>query len=348
MNRSGQKLISICLASYNNGMFLRQALDSILSQTYKNIEIIVGDNASTDDTPAILASYDDPRMTCIRQEATIGCLDHWNALVKASSADIIAVFHADDVYHHDIVEKQVAALHGHDSVGAVFCLDRLIDEEGEYVREGVNLPRRWDDYQVLKFHDVLSEIGFRSNSFLVAPTFMAKKHVFEKVGYFDENEAFGASIGGAGDVEMWLRIARKFDIVVVPQRLIDRRISRHQGSRQYECSRITPANNFLVLDQYLFDAGTDVSQRVLKQYAFNKQWDNVVIAVNMIHRHLECDAKAALKKISWGSLFGVVFYDYKNIVKVVLAVVLRFMVGIGLAQHGAHMIEFVKRKHNNF
>src|SRR5512134_2925323 len=94
-------LVSVCVPTYNDGPFLRQCLQSLAAQTYPNLEILVGDDASSDDTPAIVAgaSAASKRPICYeRNTVNLGQFDNVNALIARARGTYIAVYHSDDVY----------------------------------------------------------------------------------------------------------------------------------------------------------------------------------------------------------------------------------------------------------
>src|SRR5512138_2193028 len=95
-DRARRPLVSVIVPSYNGAKFLPESLDSILAQTYPNIEIIVLDDASTDDTPAVAARYAG-RITYVRQPANLGQFDNVNDGIARGAGDLVAVYHADDV-----------------------------------------------------------------------------------------------------------------------------------------------------------------------------------------------------------------------------------------------------------
>ena len=123
-------LVSILVPSYNGTAFLREALDSILAQTYPDVEIILLDDASTDDTPAIAAEYGS-RISYVRQPNNLGIYDNVNVGIARACGSLIATYHADDIYLPTIVEAQVAYFQAHPEVGAVFCSDIFVDAHGE-------------------------------------------------------------------------------------------------------------------------------------------------------------------------------------------------------------------------
>ena len=128
-------LVSIVVPAYNAERFLDEALASVCAQSHRDIEVIVCDDASTDRTPVIAQSTGDRRVRYLRNDRTLGGYGAMNRAVRDSRGEFVAIYHADDVYDPQIVERELAFLARHTDVGAVFCLDRFIDESGrEYGR----------------------------------------------------------------------------------------------------------------------------------------------------------------------------------------------------------------------
>jgi len=109
---AAQPLVSILVPAYNGAGFLREALDSLLAQTYENIEIILLDDASTDATPQVAAEYAD-RIQYIRQPRNLGIYDNVNAGIALARGEFVATYHADDIYLPTIVQAQVEYLLAH-------------------------------------------------------------------------------------------------------------------------------------------------------------------------------------------------------------------------------------------
>ena len=87
--------ITIAIPTYNRAAWLHGCVASALSQTYPNFEVLVSDNASTDETPDVLKSFDDPRLRVVRQASNIGLMPNWNACIAEARGDYI-VFVPDD------------------------------------------------------------------------------------------------------------------------------------------------------------------------------------------------------------------------------------------------------------
>ena len=105
-------LVSILIPVYNGAAYLQEALDSILAQTYRPLEILLLDDASTDGTAAIAAEYGD-RITLVRQPHNLYIYDNINFGIDRARGELIATYHADDIYSPTIVAEQIVCLEAH-------------------------------------------------------------------------------------------------------------------------------------------------------------------------------------------------------------------------------------------
>jgi len=122
MLNDNNKLVSICIPTYNSEKYIERTLKSIINQTYQNIEIIVSDNASTDDTYNIVSrlSKQENRLKLYRNDCNLGFCANINKAVQIASSNIIAIFHSDDIYHETIVEKELLILESNINIKGVF------------------------------------------------------------------------------------------------------------------------------------------------------------------------------------------------------------------------------------
>jgi glycosyltransferase involved in cell wall biosynthesis len=246
-DRARRPLVSVIVPSYNGAKFLPESLDSILAQTYPNIEIIVLDDASTDDTPAVAARYAG-RITYVRQPANLGQFDNVNDGIARATGEFVAVYHADDIYLPEIVEREVAYLQEHPDVAAVFASDIFVDAAGrEYGR--LRLPPEVRGEQPLDYVTVLNALLTYKNRFLVGPSAMVRGSVYASVGRYREERYRIAS-----DLEMWMRIARRRPIAVLEDHLMKYRHFHGNASQQFEFLRTGPDAYFFLMDDYL-DSG---------------------------------------------------------------------------------------------
>ena len=112
MNTLKHPIVSIGLPVYNGEDFLKYALDSLLSQTFRDFELIISDNASTDNTPKICQEYvlRDKRIRYIRQNNNMGALWNFNFVLKQSNKEYFIWVSSDDKLHHEFLEKNIDIL----------------------------------------------------------------------------------------------------------------------------------------------------------------------------------------------------------------------------------------------
>jgi glycosyltransferase involved in cell wall biosynthesis len=124
-------LVSIIISCYNHEKYVENTINSILNQTYENVEIIIADNASTDRTPEILKKYED-KFTYIKyHEVTLG--PRYHELVLLAKGKYVCPMTSDDLWLPDKLEKQVAYLEAHPSCSACFTWCDVVDEQGNVI-----------------------------------------------------------------------------------------------------------------------------------------------------------------------------------------------------------------------
>ena len=266
-------LVTVLVPVYNGASYLRESLDSILAQQYRPMEIIVLDDGSTDDTPSIAATYQG-RVRYVRQPRNLGQFQNVNSGITIASGEMVAVFHADDVYGPTILEREVEFLLAHPDVGAVFCLDKFIDAAGrEYGR--LVLPPEVRGTEVLSYRDLLEVMLLRKNIVLRTPGALVRRRVYDEVGLFDASYAIGA------DFEMWLRIARRQPIGLVHEHLFSYRHFHGNLSHHYRHLRTAPDVFFRIMDEHVASAGRQlVSQHALAGYEGHRAEETLMNAVS--------------------------------------------------------------------
>jgi len=126
------KLITVLLPTYNAGKYLREAIDSVLAQTYTNFELLIINDGSTDNTDEILKSYTDPRIRVVSQQNK-GLITTLNEGIIAAKGDIIARMDADDVCMPDRLQQQIDFLNDHDDYVMVGSESEIMDKDGKYL-----------------------------------------------------------------------------------------------------------------------------------------------------------------------------------------------------------------------
>ena len=119
--RMEEKMISVILPAYNAEKFLREAIDSILGQTYKNFELIVLNDGSTDRTEDIILAYDDPRIRYVKNEKNLKLIKTLNKGIDLAKGEYIARMDADDISLPRRFEIEVNYLQEHSDIDVVSC-----------------------------------------------------------------------------------------------------------------------------------------------------------------------------------------------------------------------------------
>jgi glycosyltransferase involved in cell wall biosynthesis len=123
-------LVSVVVASYNHADFLIRRMDSLVNQTYQNIEIIVIDDCSPDGSVEILKRYEDhPKVNLVIREENSGWVAVSNQGIELASGEFIIFANCDDACDLRMIERMVQAMHHHPSAGIVFCRSLLVNEQ---------------------------------------------------------------------------------------------------------------------------------------------------------------------------------------------------------------------------
>lgn len=140
MNAAQYPLISIVLCTYNGEKFLEQQINSVLQQTYSNLEIIISDDASTDSTRSILEKYStDKRVKLFFQKVNIGYIKNFEFALAQAQGEFISFCDQDDVWMPHKIEKLFASINGYT---LVYSDSKLIDENDLYLNKNLSDMRR--------------------------------------------------------------------------------------------------------------------------------------------------------------------------------------------------------------
>src|SRR5437868_4868847 len=113
--------VSVCVPTYNRAPLLKNFLSSILNQTFRDYEVIVADNCSTDDTRAVVAAFTDPRLSYHRHDRNIGPFANMNWLIERARGTYLCIVHDDDLYFPEFLARECALLEAHPGMGMVHC-----------------------------------------------------------------------------------------------------------------------------------------------------------------------------------------------------------------------------------
>jgi glycosyltransferase involved in cell wall biosynthesis len=199
--------VSVIVPTYDYARYLPRALDSVRAQSEPPFEIVVVDDGSTDETPAVLRRYAD-QVRVLRQPHR-GPAAARNAGVAAARGDLVAFLDADDEWHRDKLARQVTLFMERPSVGAVGCANQVIERDGAVLRTRYFPNPSHDPTERLRQVALRERWVGSSCSGAVLP-----RRVLEDVGGFDER------LDAAEDWDLWLRVAARHLIQNVHERLV--------------------------------------------------------------------------------------------------------------------------------
>lgn len=201
-------MLSVCLLTYNRAQVLARTLDSILTQSITDFELVINDNCSTDRTEEICRRYaqQDPRIRYFRNSANVGFPANMNLAVERSTGEYIAMVHDGDIYAPRLLECWKAALDKYPTAALVFNAATIQGSSGSPVRliDHCYMPL----IEGRKLHSLM--LGM-----LTSPIWgivMLRRSCLLRVGRFDETVYIS-------DVDMWFRLMLEFDVAYVPERL---------------------------------------------------------------------------------------------------------------------------------
>ena len=209
--------VSVVITTYNYGHLIGETLSSVFAQTFDDFEVIVVDDASTDNTREVMAHYACPRLRCITHSES---QRSWpsasrNEAIHAASGQYIAFIDADDLWLPHKLELQIKCFESNPAHGMVYC-----DVEDFEHPSGRSLGRISDGVY-LPAGDIL--VPLLISNCILSPSPVVRCAVFEEVGLWDER------IRKCEDWDLWLRIADRYPVGLVSQVLARRRV--HTGSQ---------------------------------------------------------------------------------------------------------------------
>lgn len=209
--------VSIIIPTYNRAHLVGRAIQSVLNQTYKDFELIIVDDGSTDNTEDITKEFQkkNERINYIRHEKNKGGSAARNTGIKVARGEYIAFLDSDDEWLPTKLEKQTSYFNKcPNSVGAIYCLSYSQDDSSGYTKK--SSPSNMKHGNIYKF--LLNGWCPSATSSIIL-----KAQVFEKSGVFDE------SLPSFQDYDLWIRVAQYYEFEFIEDHLVV--IHSHEGSR---------------------------------------------------------------------------------------------------------------------
>ena len=215
-----QELVTVIIPTYNRANYLVESLESVLAQTYRNLEVIVVNDGSTDETKAALEPYRN-RMSYF-EKTNGGKSSALNLGLKHISGEYVWIFDDDDIAHPELVKSHMAIFDSQPEVGFVYSGYAFFEgEDANNVIETVEAPAPME-------REMVGQL--LSGNFISGVSVVVRKGCYDRVGWYDER------LIRAQDYDMWIRLARAgFKAGAIRQPLV--RVRKHAGLRGSEKDR---------------------------------------------------------------------------------------------------------------
>ncbi|MBU1878599.1 MAG: glycosyltransferase [Chloroflexi bacterium] len=191
----------MCIPSYNAARTISETIQSVLDSTYADLEIIVNDDASTDETPVVVAACcdADARVRLYRNESNVGPARNWNRALKRATGEFVGLLNHDDLYGPFWLARAVHVLDKHPHIGWVMSAYRVIDGAGRSDHVTVRFPQTGEVSRSEAFRRIALLDG-------LGVGYIARRAVLEQVGYYDEDA------GPSADNDLFLRLAVRYPL----------------------------------------------------------------------------------------------------------------------------------------
>jgi len=256
--------VSVILTSRNHEKFLDEAIQSVLAQTYRNFELIIWDDASTDSSWSIIQQYNDSRIRAFNNDVQrYGAYNVNKAISEIAQGEYIAIHHSDDVWEPEKLEKQVYFLDQHPETGAVFSWINIIDDDGN-INNDVYLYEIFRQDNKTR-HEWLRHFFLAGNA-LCHPTVLIRKQCYTDCGLYS------LALWQLPDFDMWIRLCFRHEIHVLPEYLVKFRW-KHDGTNTSAVNRQTLNRTgfeyYMILNNYCRIASIE---EFLKIFPFSEKY----------------------------------------------------------------------------
>jgi glycosyltransferase involved in cell wall biosynthesis len=238
--------VTVLMPVLNVEPFVRQAIASILAQTWTDFELVIVDDGSTDGTPGVIASFADTRIRVMTNRSPEGLARALNRGLDAARAPLVARHDGDDVAHPRRIETQLAFLRANPEVALLGAQVRVLNARRPPV------PPAW--------RRALTHAGIRFQSMFDNP-FIHSSVVFRREVVREEFGGYDPAFASGEDFDLWSRIADRHPVRNLPQRLVDFRMHAASTALQYGSEHVARAGAVIERNMRSVLALTEIPER---------------------------------------------------------------------------------------
>ena len=222
-------LVTVICLCYNHAPFLVKSLNSVMQQVYKNIEIIIVDDHSTDNSRSVIEQWltENPEAVFITNKTNLGNTKSFNIALKLAKGEYIIDLATDDILLPDCIEKQLHQfrISKYQNLGLVYGNAELISEDGVFIENYFATNQERNVIQKRNTGNIYESVLVGGDS-ICSVSAMTKKSVLQELNGYDENLAYE-------DLDIWIRISRNHTIDFIDSELMQKRVTKTSLSNQF-------------------------------------------------------------------------------------------------------------------
>lgn len=222
--------MSVCIPTRNRMEMLREAIESVLVQTFDDFELIISDNASTDRTEDVVGAFHDGRIRYVKLERDVGAIGNFNHCLGMARGRYVCILNDDDWMLPENLLQKARALDRHAGVGFVYSHYHLVDDRRRRIMFHPNFRQPERHSAIERGHDFV-ERSLLSGFALIMSSVVLRRECVETVGRFHEHLLYTA------DYEYWMRIALRYDVMLLAVPLVQYRLHRASETTRYTTFR---------------------------------------------------------------------------------------------------------------
>jgi glycosyltransferase involved in cell wall biosynthesis len=248
--------VSVVMGTYNHAPFVSDAINSVLTQDFSDLEFLISDDGSKDRTAAIVATHTDPRVHFEPNARNRGAALILNELVGRTRGRYVAVINSDDAWLPGKLSEQVRILDENPDIGAVFGRVRFVGRDGQSIEKDTLSFGRVFDQRNRNRGEWLRYFFFHGNC-LCHPTILIRRELYNTIGLYDN------TLRQLPDFDRWIRLVKHADIFLSQNDMINFRIMPGENT-----SSDTYTNRVRTWNEHFFialDFFSDVPADLLRQ-----------------------------------------------------------------------------------
>lgn len=218
-------LVSVIMSCYNHGRFVAEAIESVIHQSYKNIEFLVADDGSTDDSTEIMKKYSSHFAKEFYFKENAG--GRFQVLKEAAQGKYIAIINSDDVWECDKLAMQVKYLEEHEECGVCFSWSVCTDDNLEVIEDNIFIQKNRSPHEWMK-------LFWEKGNALCNPSALIRRE------FSLQTPRYGGACWQLPDFFKWIDLVQKTSIYVLPR--ITTKMRRHKKDGETNASAVTPEN----------------------------------------------------------------------------------------------------------